>query len=469
MLKRTICLLLILIIFPCSSFAEDIVIRQDVMREIIPLSGAKHEEIAIPVKKTSNSIRLMSNTSFEDYIVERLSDPDTLPTQIKDLSSFNMTSEEFRNAYNYVVMKHPELFARTAYRYYYDENSGIVHTIEPRYVVSSREDAQKALSDMKAVVKEYTDLAAEYDTDIEKLLVIHDKMVADCVYDVSVLSNDTVDDAPETVYHALGVFRDRFAVCQGYSQALYMIAKELDIEMDFCVSDEKKHMWNYVKLDGKWYHMDMTNDDPLEKDATGKLIARTDTTAWHGFFLCSDAGLDNDIHGTSWRRYEGKNYVCNDTKYEANHLFNLNMPFTAEKSADGYYHVPYNWNNEILGVSTEVEFVSEKLYTGPVISQYVIADRHYTVNENGASVTKTERNLYLLSYPTKALDSTRLIMRRDSDNVIVTGLQNNLTPHTILITRAAQALAENIEIEYSAFRLNPKSLVPLSYKTVWSQ
>ena len=45
-------------------------------------------------------------------------------------------------------------------------------------------------------------------------------------------------------------------------------------------------MWNMVKVDGKWYHMDVTWDDPLTSD--GRPMLRYD------YFLISEAKIRED-------------------------------------------------------------------------------------------------------------------------------------------------------------------------------
>ena len=52
-----------------------------------------------------------------------------------------------------------------------------------------------------------------------------------------------------------------------------------------------KHMWNFVKLDDKWYHVDLTWDDPTYRPSGGGRYDMTDASLQHehhDYFLISD-------------------------------------------------------------------------------------------------------------------------------------------------------------------------------------
>jgi len=63
------------------------------------------------------------------------------------------------------------------------------------------------------------------------------------------------------------------AVCQGYALAFKLCMDILGIESKVILgmTPEGKHAWNAVKLDGEWYYIDVTWDDPVP-DAEGKVV-----------------------------------------------------------------------------------------------------------------------------------------------------------------------------------------------------
>lgn len=464
MLKRILCFLLILTIFPSCSFAQDIVFNETSPEPCIPLGGVAYGKItAIAVDGAEeNSVSFFNTLPFDEYVAQFILASEDLPTEITGLSQYNIKTDSFENIYYDAIMKHPEALLKKECGYSYDPETGIVLSIRPEYLVLTKAEADTARQQMKEEAEKYKSLANKYDTDLEKLLVIHDKMVADCVYDVRVLSNDTVDDAPETVYYALGVFRDRFAVCQGYSQALYMIAKELGIEMDFCVSDEKNHMWNYVKLDDKWYHMDMTNDDPVVKDGDN-LYPREDTRAFHTYFLVSQAGLKDEIHGSDGRSLSGRTYICDDTRYESDHLFNMLIAFTANRAEDGYFHVSARFGD------TPVDFKSKSLYTGAVVASPCIIRESYTVIENGIEAEKERTNLYLVQYATRDVPKLSPIVQWGNKDIQWIGIQNALPEDGGHLQLIAPAISPEKKENFTTFLWDAENLTPYAAKATWNE
>jgi len=458
-LKRIICLLLILIIFPCSSFAEDIVFHRIAVEDsFVPLGGAEISAGEKIPSEPSDFPAFFSNSTLEEYICEVLTEPDPLPDVIDGLEQFGISETEFDDIYLDIALKHPELFLKTGYtNLKYNEKTGAVQSIRPKYVVSSWEEVIAGRETLTSGVKEYTNATEGYATDLEKLLVIHDKMVADCDYDMNEMDKSTESLVPDSARHAIGVFRDEIAVCQGYSQALYMIAKELGIEMDFCFSKEKNHIWNYVKLDGKWYHMDMTNDDPYEQDENGNNIARKDKTAYHSYFMVSDDGLKESAHGSDYRSFVRGRLECNDTSYETDHLFNMVIPFTAFRGNDGLYRVTKELVLVSDGVTISAQFVSNSLYIGAAATALCPVQ------------TGDTTDLYLVCYPTKDIEKATIINRYDKNNSFDRADNVKFVQDKPEAVRIVGGMPPNMGISFTSFLWDTDTLVPCAKKAVWSQ
>lgn len=96
----------------------------------------------------------------------------------------------------------------------------------------------------------------------EKIKAIHDYLVVNTVY--------TDSEDKDYLATALSVIKDGKGQCQGYSEAFAAImlicgvetrivsGKAFDSQMRFV-----PHAWNQVKIDGTWYHVDVTWDDPI--------------------------------------------------------------------------------------------------------------------------------------------------------------------------------------------------------------
>ncbi len=106
----------------------------------------------------------------------------------------------------------------------------------------------------------------------EKVLLVHDRLACLCAYDYAgylaeMNGQGKVDAESYTVYGALVNGR---AVCEGYSQATCYLLERLGMECHVCSSSVLGHMWNIVTVDGKYYHTDVTWDDPTW-DVTGRV------------------------------------------------------------------------------------------------------------------------------------------------------------------------------------------------------
>lgn len=445
MLKRIICILSILVLAAQSAFAGDItfenIIRRDTpLRRGVFLNVSDFEAEEIDAECT---VSFFSDLSFEEYLAELILESEELPEIISGLGTYRISRSEFANRYFDIALKRSDMLLSTSYGVS-EVLSGtdIVESIIPVYVVDSKAEADTARSQMKKAVKEYTDLASAYNTDLEKMLVIHDKMVADCVYDDREDDKDVDQGVWKTMHHALGVLRDKKAVCQGYSQALYAIAKELGIELDFCLSESGDHMWNYVKLGGEWYHMDMTNDD----------LALPGGEAMHDYFMLSDNSLSSPIHGSDRRSFSGKTYNCTDTKYESDHFFNMLIPFTAARGADGCFSASIKITDTEKGVSGTTEFKSKSLYTGAVVSQLCLL----------------ENNLYYLFYPTKNIESSMLFYRHDNRNQTKRVLLPQLAEDGVASLKIAANIPQDT-MSFTTFLWDAANLTPYTARATWSQ
>ena len=73
---------------------------------------------------------------------------------------------------------------------------------------------------------------------------------------------DMSQDVVERASNLEGALLNGNALCLGYSVTLKSLLAELGIESKVVYGGNRKnrHAWNQVKLDGKWYHCDITND-----------------------------------------------------------------------------------------------------------------------------------------------------------------------------------------------------------------
>lgn len=120
--------------------------------------------------------------------------------------------------------------------------------------------------------------------DYEKLKAIHDYLANNTKYDV--LRNES-GTSEYNSFKANGPLLEGVATCNGYADALAIFLTELGYD-NYKVAttpeeisyDSTGHVWNAVKFNDEWVHIDLTWDDPVSKDGKDYL--------YHKYFLVNN-------------------------------------------------------------------------------------------------------------------------------------------------------------------------------------
>ncbi|MGE8037068.1 transglutaminase domain-containing protein [Lysinibacillus sp. NPDC093692] len=93
-------------------------------------------------------------------------------------------------------------------------------------------------------------------SNVEKVRAVNDYIVANTAY------TDQTNSSPHSAYTVLA---EHGGVCQGYALLAHSMLQKLGIETKYIVGyvGQEGHAWNLVKLDGQWYHLDTTWNDPV--------------------------------------------------------------------------------------------------------------------------------------------------------------------------------------------------------------
>ena len=151
---------------------------------------------------------------------------------------------------------------------------------------------------------------SEYD----KVKAIHDYIIKTVDYDYSGIKNNNTDSS---VYTAEGALCNRIAVCQGYAEAFELLCAKAGIQAYMVYGEGgnaedgwQSHAWNVVRIDGEWYQIDCTWDDPL---VNGQLISDGSNLTYL-YFLLTDAEMYVDhTANTSQSKYLKK---CTSSLYQ---------------------------------------------------------------------------------------------------------------------------------------------------------
>lgn len=93
----------------------------------------------------------------------------------------------------------------------------------------------------------------------EKIKIIHDYIIDNTEYDK--LKYENKEDTTYKSNTAYGVLIEGYGTCNGYADAMAIFLNKLNI-INYKISNEE-HIWNLVYVDGNWYHLDLTWDDPI--------------------------------------------------------------------------------------------------------------------------------------------------------------------------------------------------------------
>ncbi len=155
-----------------------------------------------------------------------------------------------------VVHENPEIF-------YYE---GVKYWSYGRLEFSYRKDRgtiqahQRAVRDKaEAIIKREIKPGM---TDYDKVLAIHDYIIKNARYDMENLKRGTLPPESSSPY---GVLVKGVGICEGYAKAMKLIMDRLEIPCLYVTgyADGEGHAWNMVAIEGRYYHIDLTWNDPV--------------------------------------------------------------------------------------------------------------------------------------------------------------------------------------------------------------
>lgn len=128
---------------------------------------------------------------------------------------------------------------------------------------SGLDETQKAIYDACRTV--FSEVITEDMTDVEKELALHDWLVDHGDYDrTAVGDSETFQPHADDPY---GLLVEGYGICLGYASSFQLLMDLAGVE---CITvagagsgSSRDHAWNMVRLEGEWYCVDVTWDDPV--------------------------------------------------------------------------------------------------------------------------------------------------------------------------------------------------------------
>ncbi len=203
----------------------------------------------ISEKDEPAAFALADMSALEAYLYEQMLAKNTAI----DVLSYGISWEEMKPVVSGVLNEHADLYFVN--KSYGGTLSGeITHTLKMTYSDTFDDDAFRyAVAAAQAAVNDNM-------SELEKAVALHDYLVLNCEYDKENLDAGSVPAVSHTAY---GTFVNRVAVCDGYALAYKYLLNQEGIECCMVTSEVINHAWNLIKLDGEWYQVDVTWDDPV--------------------------------------------------------------------------------------------------------------------------------------------------------------------------------------------------------------
>ena len=207
-----------------------------------------------------------------------------------DVSEFALTQTELLHIFSCVIKDDPYLFFVSRNLRYSYKTNGCVLSLSPQYTMA-REEYESAITYCVKSVWAIAALLEHFESEVQKALFLHDFICENFEYDDELKNDD--------IYDFLLTGR---GTCEAYMLLYTAVLRECGIESHFAASDSLTHIWNIVRLDGEWYHVDLTWDD----SASSETVSRR-------HFLCSDKAVSKRGH-RDW--YSPINSECLSEKYD---------------------------------------------------------------------------------------------------------------------------------------------------------
>ena len=306
-----------------SAFASDYHANEDsfedeaLVEETVDLSDTLQKG-GLGISQPSGDVATLASTYDKDAFDARLVEAFKNYESSVDVSDIGITRDEaYNGGINTVINSHPEIIGIAGTSYYYSPSTNIVTKIVITYTSNAREEQQKldaAINELNSRV----DISGM--TDEEIVLAYHEYLTSTVAYAYAAYLQGSLGGAHE--YDMYGALVNHSSVCQGYAETMFYLLKKAGLSCAIASSQNINHAWNIAKVNGKWYHVDATWDDPVW-DMPGR--------SNHDYFLVSFDTMN-------------KNTLVNHTKDRTDMVVSAQWGDTYSSAIDTTYESGKFWN-----------------------------------------------------------------------------------------------------------------------------
>ncbi|MEI3163183.1 MAG: transglutaminase domain-containing protein [Lachnospirales bacterium] len=301
--------------------------------------------------------------NLEDRITLNIADFNEKDYDIKSLKNYNVSI----SAKGYI--SETDLSTIT-YSFEYNPNFKMARAVDiPALFNKLNLEEKEAFNILYDTTKKLT---SNLTTDYDKELAIHNFITDNFKYGPLDMSN-----VPARAHTVSGFVLDGQGICEAYANTFYIMGKMagLDVGLITGTANNINHMWNTIKLDGEYYHIDVTSDDPAPDVPNRER---------YNFFNVSDS-IISQTH--SWERKDFPQ--CNGEKYN---YYNVNNCIIhSEAELKDFINNALNSGNTTFTFRTE----GYSIASVDIIKYYTSNKGFYTLSVSGEYGKESTYNVTL--------------------------------------------------------------------------
>lgn len=183
--------------------------------------------------------------------------------------------KQYQSAIEALIYENPEIFYLDATNMFLNiekitKITGIKYNVyidngtKPNYLAEGFNNKQQIDEYVNQIekVRDYILSHLKEKSDYEKIKLVHDYLRDSIEYDSTISKSN--------IYNIYGALVSRECVCEGYAKSFQYLMNAIEIDNTIVIGnatnsngETENHAWNYIKLDNKWYAVDVTWDDPI--------------------------------------------------------------------------------------------------------------------------------------------------------------------------------------------------------------
>ncbi len=299
------------------------------------------------------SLAAASSNAREDKIANAIK---SFKTNI-NVRGMGITRSNVESVFANIMALHPEIVYVANASYSYNGSTGSVNALIIGYIPNAKSVKDSLTNAVKEVNRQVN---IKNMKPAEIVLAYHEYLTSTVEYDASGIRGYNKVNGRDHKYDMYGTLVNKKAVCQGYAETMNYLLRKAGIPCALATSKYINHAWNVVRLNGRWYHVDATWDDPTD-DLPGQsrheyFLISTDTLNRRTKSVSSSYSLgryDTKISGAWNGRYTG----AVDKRYESGQMWS-----GVEKVM--YYRNGYWYSIRQGNTPIEFEIVKHRFSTG---------------------------------------------------------------------------------------------------------